>query len=96
MKNNSELIEIINNSIDERLNISYIKLADNTYYKNLLKKHIAVFDTIRKKLKNDNITEEYQKLEFDIYSLQLREAYKIGFSDGISIYKNFDFKEYEK
>lgn len=88
MKKENVLQMNVDEFIEERLQESYKNISSNEHYKKTLKKYYNLFDNIITLVNNENITEKYKEAEFDVYTFQLKEAYKTGFYDSTSIFIN--------
>jgi len=88
MKN--ELKENIENFIEERISTNYKKLIKNNEYKTIEKKYNDSFKKIESKLTKENdMLEDYKSNEYDLYDIQLIEAYKRGFIDSLISFMEF-------
>lgn len=85
MKNNTNLKENLQDFIEERLNESYTKIVDTKEYKALSNKNTKAINNIADKIKDTKLIEEYKKTEYDMYEMQLQQAYLTGFKDSIII-----------
>lgn len=81
MKNNSNLKENLQNFIDERLNESYTNIAQTKEYKEISNKNTNIMEQISNKAKSIELIEAYKKTEYDMYDMQLKQAYLTGFKD---------------
>lgn len=81
MKNNSNLKENLQDFIDERLNESYSNIAQTKEYKELSNKNTNLMEQISNKTKSNELIEAYKKTEYDMYDMQLKQAYLTGFKD---------------
>lgn len=81
MKSNSNLKEDLQNFIDERLNESYTNIAQTKEYKEILNKNTNIMEQIKSKTKINELIEAYKKTEYDMYDMQLKQAYLTGFKD---------------
>lgn len=81
MIDNTNMYENLQNFIEERLNDSYTNIAQTKEYKETSMKNIALIEIIRDKTKNNQLVEEYTKTLYDMYQLQLQQAYLTGFKD---------------
>lgn len=88
MENEDALQMNIDEFVEERLQESYKNISNNEHYKKILKKYYSLFDNIISLVNNEGITEKYREAEFDVYAIQLKEAYKTGFYDSTSIFIN--------
>lgn len=81
MKNNSNLKENLQDFIDERLNESYTNIAQTKEYKEISNKNTNIMEQIKSKAKSNELIEAYKKTEYDMYDMQLKQAYLTGFKD---------------
>lgn len=79
------LKENINDFIEERINESYTNLNKQGKYKKIKDSYYNAFENIINKLKDEELWEEYEKQEIDMYDMQIQEAYKTGFTDCIAV-----------
>lgn len=92
MKNNTNFSNNVYDFIEERINESYTILNKNKEYKQIQDKYIKSLTDIRSNLSNNvEMLEEHASNEADLYTMQLQEAYKIGFKDSIRILTDKDF-----
>ncbi len=84
--NNHSLKQNVCNFIDERLQESYLKIVKNMEYKTLENEYKSKFDEINRELpKKKKLIDEYKASEYDLYNMQLQQAYKTGFVDSLKI-----------
>lgn len=83
---NRELQATINDFIDERLEESRSKISDTKEYQEILTNSYNLFDKIEAIVNNTTLTDDYKSTESELSSMQLQEAYKIGFKDSITIF----------
>lgn len=88
MKNNSNLKENLQDFIEERLNESYTNIVHTKEYKEISNKNANLMESITDKAKDNNLIEEYKKTEYDMYEMQLQQAYLTGFKDSNIIFNN--------
>jgi len=88
MKNNTDLKESIQDFIAERLNESYTSIAHTEEYKNIADKNATLIGSIIEKTKDEKLMEEYKKTEYDMYEMQLMQAYLRGFKDSNILFNN--------
>lgn len=88
MYKNNNLKANIDNFIEERIQESYENLSNIKEYNKTLKNYYDLFNKIEMLVKNNELTEKYKEAEYDVYMLQLEEAYKIGFKDSTLIFMN--------
>ena len=81
MENKTNLKENLQDFIDERLNESYTNIVHTKEYKEISTKNANIMEQIINKTKNNELVEEYKKTEYDMYDMQLRQAYLTGFYD---------------
>lgn len=87
MKKDENLSMYVNDFIEERLNVSYQKLLSDTKNRKVICNYREVFNKVQDCIKNSQLIEELKKAQFEYYSIQLIEAYKIAFKDSILIFK---------
>ena len=87
MKNDT-LKENVQDFITERLNQSYTRIVENKSYYKIANQNSILFAEIENTIENTDITEKYKETEFDMYTMQLEEAYKTGFRDSAKIFLN--------
>lgn len=85
MNYTEELKAQLSDFIEERIQVSNKKLISTEEYKIILKKYYNLFSKIEKLIDNQKLAECYKEAEYNVYTLQLKEAYKLGFYDGILI-----------
>ena len=61
-------------------------MADTKEYRRTLNKSYSLFDEIETVVNNATLTDDYKEVESELASLQLKEAYKIGFKDSMKIF----------
>ncbi len=88
MENNTNLKENLQDFIEERLNESYANIEHSKEYKEISNRNAILMESIKNKTKNDDLIEEYQKTEYDLYTIQLQQAYLTGFKDSNIIFNN--------
>lgn len=88
METNNKLLTDINEFIEERLQESYKKILHKDKYKEILKNYYNLFHKVEAIVNNAKITDDYKEAEIDAYTIQLKEAYKIGFYDSAAIFIN--------
>ncbi len=88
MKNNTNLKENLQDFIEERLNESYTNIAYTKEYKAISNKNSNIMEKMTDKIKDNKLIEEYKKTEYDMYEMQLQQAYLIGFKDSNIIFNN--------
>ncbi len=71
--------------IEERLQDNYKNILKNSLNKKIINNHYSLFNELKNTINNTNLLETYRKAEIDSYTLQLQEAYKLGFIDCINI-----------
>lgn len=82
------LKEDVQDFITERLNQSYAQIARNKSYSKIADQHFKLFTEIENAISNADITEKYKEIQFDMYTMQLEEAYKTGFRDSAKVFLN--------
>lgn len=80
MSNKSKLYSNINFFVYQRLEENYNNLKNSSEYRKILCKYAELFEEI-----NEKITNEYKEIEANLHTLQLEEAYKLGFKDSLKI-----------
>ncbi len=88
MKNSTNLKENLQDFIEERLNESYTNIAYTKEYKAISNKNANIMEKITDKIKDNKLIEEYKKIEYDMYEMQLKQAYLTGFKDSNMIFNN--------
>ncbi len=88
MKNSTNLNEDLQDFIEERLNESYTNLIHSKEYKEISSKNTSLIESIADKTKDTDLIEEYKKTEYDMYEMQLQQAYLTGFKDSNIIFNN--------
>lgn len=84
-----EFKELLIDFIEERLQVSYERLLKQSNNKNVINKHLELFDKLSASIQNNTLLENYREAEIDAYELQIIEAYKMGFKDSISILNKY-------
>ena len=51
-------------------------------------KYNSLFEKLKNTIPNVKLLEKYREAEFDLYTMQLIQAYKIGFKDCIIIFRD--------
>ena len=82
------LKENLQDFITERLNQSYAQIVGNKSYSKIADQNFKLFTEIENAIQNTDITEKYKETQFDMYTMQLEEAYKIGFRDSAKVFLN--------
>lgn len=73
--------------VEKRLQESYTKVNNNKDYREICKEYFKLFETIQKELSNkQDLWEQYETKEAEIYEMQLKQAYKTGFKDCMEIF----------
>ena len=85
MLNKSKLISDVNFFVSERLEENYSRLKNNNEYRKILSKYADLFEEIEQRVNNEKITNAYKELEANLHTIQLEEAYKLGFKDSLKI-----------
>ena len=85
MSNKSKLFSNINFFVSQRLEENYNNLKNSNEYRKILSKYAELFEEIEENLNNEKITNEYKEIEANLHTLQLEEAYKLGFKDSLKI-----------
>ncbi len=88
MKNNTNLKENLQDFIEERLQESYENLVHTKEYKEILNKNTKLMESITDKANDNELIERYKKTEYDLYTVQLQQAYLTGFRDSNIILYN--------
>ncbi len=88
MKNSTNLKENLQDFIEERLNESYTNIAYTKEYKAISNKNANIMEKITDKIKDNKLIEEYKKTEYDMYEMQLQQAYLTGIRDSNIILYN--------
>lgn len=88
MRSNTKLKENLQDFIEERLNESKSMVVKNKDYKKIEDKKITLLNTIKEKLQDEKLIEEYRNIEFDVYQIQLQQAYLTGLIDSTIINNN--------
>ena len=78
-------LSLFNENIDEKLRDCRDAYSDSTEYKLAKQKLIELRSKTIEKLEDIEKLEEMNKLMYEIYSFEIRLAYKIGMIDGIKI-----------
>ena len=74
--------------VERRLQESYTKVNNNKDYREICKKYFKLFEKIQEELSNkQDLWEQYETKEAEIYEMQLKEAYKTGFKDCMEIFR---------
>ena len=76
----------IDSFLEERIQESYGNLSNTKEYNKMLKEYYDLFSKIETLVRDDKLTEKYKETEYELYMFQLKEAYKIGFNDNLSIF----------
>lgn len=87
MKNN-KLKTDINDFIEERLAESLENISNNEEYKEVKEKYYKRLNKLKEEISNIKTIDSYKEAEHDISTIQLKQAYKTGFQDGIKIIMN--------
>ena len=82
------LKENVQDFITERLNQSYTQIANNKSYSKIADEHCKLFAEIENTIQNTDIIEQYKEAQYDMYTMQLEEAYKTGFKDSAKVFLN--------
>ena len=85
MLNKSRLFSNVNFFVSERLEENYNTLKNNIEYRKILSKYVDLFEEIEQRVNNEKITNEYKEIEANLHTIQLEEAYKLGFKDSLII-----------
>lgn len=88
MENKTNLKENLQDFIEERLNENYTNIVHTKEYKEISNKNTKLIESITDKAKDNKLIEEYKKTEYDMYELQLIQAYLTGFKDSNIIFNN--------
>lgn len=88
MENKTNLKENLQDFIEERLNESYTNIVHTKEYKEISNKNTKLIESITDKAKDNKLIEEYKKTEYDMYEMQLQQAYLTGFKDSNIIFNN--------
>ncbi len=88
MKDNTNLKENLQDFIEERLQESYENLVHTKEYKEILNKNTKLMESITDMTNDNELIEKYKKTEYDLYTIQLQQAYLIGFKDSNIIFNN--------
>lgn len=86
MENKTNLKENLQDFIEERLNESYANIVHTKEYKEISNKNSKLIESITNKAKDNKLIGEYKKTEYDMYEMQLRQAYLTGFRDSTMIH----------
>lgn len=86
MENKTNLKENLQDFIEERLNESYTNIVHTKEYKEISNKNTKLIENITDKAKDNKLIEEYKKTEYDMYEMQLQQAYLTGFRDSTMIH----------
>lgn len=86
MENKTNLKENLQDFIEERLNESYTNIAHTKEYKEVSNRNTKLIENITDKAKDNKLIEEYKKTEYDMYEMQLQQAYLTGFRDSTMIH----------
>ena len=86
MENKKNLKENLQDFIEERLNESYTNIVHTKEYKEISNKNTKLIESITDKAKDNKLIEEYKKTEYDMYEMQLQQAYLTGFRDSTMIH----------
>lgn len=84
VKNNKLQIDI-NDFVEERLSESLENISNNNEYKKVKENYYTFFNNIKEIIPNIKLLNHYKEAEHDMYTIQLKQAYKTGFQDGIKI-----------
>lgn len=84
---NSNLNELINDFISQRINHICIKTYKKKAYTNLRKKYIKVRDILESELpaNKKDLIEQLEELHYSMQSIEFDELYRQGFNDSIRI-----------
>lgn len=84
----NNLKENVQDFITERLNQSYTQIVGNKTYSKIADKYFKLFEKIENVIQDTSITDKYKEAQFDMYTMQLEEAYKTGFKDSAKVFLN--------
>lgn len=77
------------NFVEERLQLSYEEVTGKREYKRIFKQYFMLFKKLQDELSNkEDLLEQYETKEAEVYEMQLKQAYKTGFKDCIEIFIN--------
>lgn len=82
------LKQTVSDFIEERLQDSHKQLIHNEGTKEVMLKYNSLFEKLKNTIPNVKLLEKYREVEFDLYTMQLIQAYKIGFKDCIIIFRD--------
>lgn len=82
------LKQTVSDFIEERLQDSHKQLIHNERTKEVMLKYNSLFEKLKNTISNVKLLEKYREAEFDLYTMQLIQAYKIGFKDCIIIFRD--------
>lgn len=69
-------------------NVHNTNLAHSKEYKEISSQNTNLMESIADKIKDTEVIEEYKKTEYDMYEMQLQQAYLTGFKDSNIILNN--------
>lgn len=77
------------NFVEERLQSSYEEVTGKKEYKRIFKQYFMLFKKLQDELTNkEDLLEQYETTEAEVYEMQLKQAYKTGFKDCMEIFIN--------
>lgn len=77
------------NFLEERLQSSYEEVTSKKEYKKIFKQYFMLFQKLQDGLVNkEDLLEQYETKEEEVYKMQLKQAYKRGFKDCMEIFIN--------
>lgn len=77
------------NFVEERLQASYKEVTRKKEYKRIFKQYFMLFKKLQDALANkEDLLEQYETQEAEVYEMQLKQAYKTGFKDCMEIFIN--------
>ena len=91
MKDKTNLEESLQDFIEERIQHSYSIAKDKRSYKEQYSRYKELETKFINNMQNKNILDIYynfKTIKMDLEMEELKEAYLIGFRDGIKIYNN--------
>lgn len=86
METKDSLQVVIDEFIDQRIEESYEKILHTEQYKQLLRKYNQLSEKFEANMNDVKFIDDYREAEADIYSPQIKEAYKQGFKDSMIIF----------
>lgn len=87
MKNNVKLETNVKDFLEERLQSSYEEVTSKREYKRVFKQYFMLFQKLQDGLADkEDLLEQYETKEAEVYEMQLKQAYKTGFKDCMEIF----------